>query len=200
MRKNKFKLNIGSILEAEEGAHVEFDIDASLKLDDKNEIPLTAAVQVMKLQHEVNVTAKKFTAETSVICSRCIKKFKQKISIKLIERQFLFERPRVVEDADDLYLVDMKNATIDIAELFRQELLLHFPLIPLCSLKCKGLCAVCGKNLNLGDCGHNHDVDISSIETQKPLLKLKELFKQSQNGKTTDKQTKSSTKPNQKKI
>ncbi len=45
--------------------------------------------------------------------------------------------------------------TIDLAPILREQLLLGLPAIePLCKEACKGLCAVCGQDLNEKDCGH----------------------------------------------
>jgi len=43
---------------------------------------------------------------------------------------------------------------VDITDDVRQELLLAFPMIPLCRPACKGLCRTCGQNLNQGRCAH----------------------------------------------
>ena len=42
---------------------------------------------------------------------------------------------------------------IDVTELLRDELLAGQPMKNLCKADCKGLCPVCGANLNDGDCG-----------------------------------------------
>ena len=44
---------------------------------------------------------------------------------------------------------------IDLAPILREQLLLGLPAIePLCQEGCKGLCVVCGQDLNERDCGH----------------------------------------------
>lgn len=223
MPKNKLKFDVGSVFEREEGSHIDFDIDESVKFEGIDSGPpmrVKTRLRIMKLPHEFNVTTRNFTTEANFVCGRCLAPFKHKISIPLIEREFLFEKPRVIEDINDLYLVDMKNMTIDLTELFRQEILLHFPLIPLCSLKCKGLCIVCGGNLNKDVCGHAQKQ--KKPQSNKPMANLKELFNRafaegehssieiksrkatppnrSQNGKTAGNKEKSSAKPDKKKI
>lgn len=44
---------------------------------------------------------------------------------------------------------------VDITEDVRQEIFLAYPMTPLCRPDCKGLCASCGQNLNLGTCPHH---------------------------------------------
>ena len=49
---------------------------------------------------------------------------------------------------------------LDVTELLRDELLAAQPMKNLCKADCKGLCPVCGANLNDGDCGcDKHIVD-----------------------------------------
>jgi uncharacterized protein len=50
------------------------------------------------------------------------------------------------------YPISKHETTIDITDDIRQELMLTYPLKPLCKADCKGLCIVCGKNLNKGPC------------------------------------------------
>lgn len=42
---------------------------------------------------------------------------------------------------------------VDISDDVRQEILLAYPMIPVCRDDCKGLCPSCGQNLNQGPCG-----------------------------------------------
>ena len=41
---------------------------------------------------------------------------------------------------------------VDLAPDMRDSVLLSLPNFPLCSSECKGLCSVCGTNLNTGSC------------------------------------------------
>lgn len=43
---------------------------------------------------------------------------------------------------------------VDITDDVRQEIMLAYPMIPLCREDCKGLCAICGQNLNVASCPH----------------------------------------------
>lgn len=62
----------------------------------------------------------------------------------------------VAEDDVDLYPYD--GESIDLSRLFRERLIMAVPFAPLCSETCKGLCTVCGANLNEGDCGCDRHV------------------------------------------
>ncbi|MDE6619672.1 MAG: DUF177 domain-containing protein [Lachnospiraceae bacterium] len=60
----------------------------------------------------------------------------------------------VGDDAGDLDTSDlMEGYHLNVDELINNELLLNWPMKILCKADCKGICKVCGKNLNDGDCG-----------------------------------------------
>ena len=46
---------------------------------------------------------------------------------------------------------------VDITDDVRQEIILSYPMIPLCQPACKGLCRTCGQNLNLAACTHHNE-------------------------------------------
>lgn len=47
------------------------------------------------------------------------------------------------------------NQIIDLNTDIREEIILEYPMQPLCKPDCKGLCKTCGKNLNESACGCN---------------------------------------------
>jgi len=50
------------------------------------------------------------------------------------------------------YQVSKSEQVVDLNPEIREEIIVDYPLKPLCSQNCKGLCPKCGKNLNEGDC------------------------------------------------
>ena len=57
--------------------------------------------------------------------------------------------------ADDEDVNAFEGDDIELDELVRDTLLAAQPLSNICKPDCKGLCPVCGANLNHGDCGCN---------------------------------------------
>ena len=55
-------------------------------------------------------------------------------------------------DDDDLDLYPYEGEEVDLAPLFRDQIVLAVPYAPLCDEDCKGLCPVCGTDLNTGSC------------------------------------------------
>ena len=66
------------------------------------------------------------------------------------EQMDMGERDSVIE-------VPAGGKHVDLADHVRSELLVVIPLKPLCGDKCRGLCPVCGTNLNVGSCSCDSD-------------------------------------------
>jgi uncharacterized protein len=111
-----------------------------------------------------NVSAR---AGFSLPCSRCLTETDIEISGNL---RYLFTlRPlkdaKGVEDEEtpdedgdvDVIHVDSFQAELDMAPYVWEVLLLYLPERALCSEGCKGLCPLCGRNRNEGDCGCSED-------------------------------------------
>ncbi len=93
----------------------------------------------------------KTTAVVVMNCDRCLTEVEQKLNLK-IEREYPLCDETVVPDEDD----PVGGVTDNILypdELLQDELFLNLPTKVLCREDCKGLCPVCGHNLNEGDCG-----------------------------------------------
>lgn len=43
--------------------------------------------------------------------------------------------------------------SVDLTDEIRESIILGFPNYPVCSAECRGLCPMCGNNLNQGECG-----------------------------------------------
>lgn len=82
----------------------------------------------------------------SVPCDRCATQ---------IDRQYTYHFSHVLvetisneEDTGDGYYVVLENGCVDLDALLREDILLELPTKFLCKEDCKGLCPICGKNLN----------------------------------------------------
>lgn len=64
-------------------------------------------------------------------------------------------------DEQEEYYYEGNSLSLD--EMIREQVLLAVPMRPLCSEDCKGLCAVCGADLNKGACGCPPEVNEESI-------------------------------------
>ena len=88
----------------------------------------------------------KVSAQADTRCSRCL----EPVSIPVnAEVDAVFDRQPDPEDPD---LYSFEASTVELTDAVRDALLLELPLRILCAEDCKGLCPVCGINLNKGTC------------------------------------------------
>ena len=89
-------------------------------------------------------------------CSRCLEPFtlpvEQTFDLRYQPHALnAGEGEREIEE-DDLTTAFYEDDEIDLGQLMREQFYLALPMKPLCADECKGLCAVCGTNLNRGTC------------------------------------------------
>jgi uncharacterized protein len=113
-------------------------------------------------------------ATISEVCSRCVRSIETPVESHFAE-QYYSTIDVVSGDANDAPPPDAKRIgsdfKIDLTPLLREELILATPLAPLCTPDCKGLCLVCGRDLN--EDPHDHDASVD--ERWSKLSKLKEF-------------------------
>lgn len=74
----------------------------------------------------------------SLVCNRCLEKFEYELQVE-IEEELLKEEVESIE-------------RINLIGILQENILLALPIKNLCSENCKGLCTVCGQNLNEEEC------------------------------------------------
>ncbi len=85
----------------------------------------------------IDVTIKDLEVTVELPCAYGGDPVAKEIKIPQIQRLFLFKKPKEEEDLYDIYLLDMENISIDLTELLRQEIILHFPIIAVSSKGCE---------------------------------------------------------------
>lgn len=89
-----------------------------------------------------------------LVCDRCGKAFSREKAVAL---DSLVAQELEDEENDDILLLD--GTQLDLDEAVTSAFILAMDTKNLCSDDCKGLCAKCGADLNLGPCGCRPDVD-----------------------------------------
>ena len=89
--------------------------------------------------------AGEITACRSFVCDRCLSEGTRKTTLDFSE-----DYAKTPGETDEAALYDGDAVVID--SLVRDTLLVAEPLRELCKSDCKGLCPVCGQNLNEGTC------------------------------------------------
>lgn len=164
---------VGDLFRQEQGTSYTYEIDekCELKLEHEPKSNIKFKLSLMKLEDGINAHIENLTLTLQFKCERCNIPYNQKIIIKKAERVFYFDKQEA-DDPMDIFYVNMKDSTLTIDEFLRQEIILHFPSIPVHSNSCKGLCPKCGTNLNEKKCDCTKD----DSNDNKQLAILKKLY------------------------
>lgn len=103
------------------------------------------------------------------VCDKCASNFEKNLFLEFDEKIY----PNSAVDSEDL-LYDMPRIILD--KIFSDFIILNFPSKIVCSEGCKGICPICGTNLN--DCECN--CEANRIGKNNPFA---ELFKSKLGGK-----------------
>lgn len=134
--------------------------------------PAHVSVSLEKLERRVRIGASA-KAELTVACGRCLTPVSVDVPVD-------FELSLVPAEADDESARHEKDGNkgpvggsfaaneaeeetysgkvIDLDPIVREQIALALPSYPVCKDACKGLCPVCGANLNERDCGCDRHV------------------------------------------
>lgn len=99
------------------------------------------------------------------VCGRCLTDCRENQSYDFSEDYS--QEAAETEDLVNVFEGDM----LDIQDMVRDTLLAAQPLSNICKPDCKGLCPVCGHNLNEGDCGCDRLVIDPRMAALQQLLK-----------------------------
>lgn len=157
------RLNVGFIVHESVGFSRDFHFETShihfppdLDIQDLNgDVRVTRTTEGILLQAE-------FQGILPVECSRCLDDFDITVQTDFTE---LYVFPSHVSDDSEFILPE--NNQIDLTTLLREYLFVSVPINPICRPDCKGLCPICGENLNLTTC----DCEVESIDPRFEALK-----------------------------
>ena len=98
-------------------------------------------------------------------CARCLKELTIDFDYDISE---CFSSGEI--DEDSIFLPIVSN-TVDIKSVVEDNFCTSVPFVFLCSEQCKGLCHICGKNLNEGECACESDEIDPRLAGLKAFLK-----------------------------
>jgi len=106
-------------------------------------------------------------------CYRCLEPYSLPLAIDLHEHALWFSEEEATkgDDYGDEYLVT--DGILDLEPVLRDAVCLSIPSTHVCAEDCVGLCALCGANLNAGECGCDRrrvDVRLKPLEELKKKL------------------------------
>jgi uncharacterized protein len=124
--------------------------------------PVALSFDILKDKEQFHLTG---TVRTTLElpCSRCLEPFTSPVDARFDLRY----QPHTLNtgsdereiEEDDLSTAFYENDEIDLGQLMREQFYLSVPMKPLCGDDCRGLCPMCGTNLNRGTCECRRDWD-----------------------------------------
>jgi uncharacterized protein len=161
------RLNVGFIVHQGIGYSREFDFDIpKLPLSPDQEMRNITGVARFTRTPQGLLSQVKMHATLFTDCARCLTIFPQPLNIDFTELYACAQR-----FTTESGLILPEDGNIDLEPLVREYMLLEVPLNPLCKPDCKGLCPVCGGNLNEEICNHDADVVDPRMAVLGALLK-----------------------------
>lgn len=163
-----FRINVGFIMHEEVGAAHEFPFAfKTIRVGDDLVLhELDGALDIGRAAQGLLVRGA-FRAQMQLECARCLKQYHQRLDWSFTE-MFAFSEKSVTDSG----LIVPEDAHIDLQPLIREYALLEVPINPICRVDCRGLCPVCGQDLNIRDCGHRRPTASDS-----PFASLQDLLK-----------------------
>lgn len=157
--------NVAQLLKSQVGTSLEADIqEEAVQLDEDLKVvgPLTGHVRMRHINQGVLVDGW-VDLILEMACTRCLKDFEQPTHVAFEARFYptvdvVTGMPVSPVDEEDAFPID-EHHLIDVSEAIRQQIWLDLPMVTLCKEDCAGLCSQCGKDLNLGPCACEPEVD-----------------------------------------
>jgi uncharacterized protein len=120
------------------------------------ETPLQSEVKIKRAGRSILITGKVQTT-LRLQCVRCLKEFSYPLSTPFeLTLHPLKEAPSEEETelgSEEMESSFLEGGEIHLSEIACEQIFLEIPYQPVCQEGCKGLCSICGKDLNLSSCG-----------------------------------------------
>jgi uncharacterized protein len=142
------------------------------RIDFDFETPLISEAKIWKAGQSVLIKGRVET-NLQLQCVRCLKEFSYPLSstFELTLHPLKgssFEEETELE-AGEMELSLFEGGEIHLSEIACEQIFLEIPYQPLCHEECKGLCPVCGKDLNLSSCECVKEEFVSGFSVLKKL-------------------------------
>ncbi len=154
-------LNLAKVRTARERFEQAYDPDRLGAVDEFRVVaPVSLAFDIFK-DNELFRLVGGVQTTLELSCGRCLEPFTMSVDQTFDLRYQPHARNTGVGDReivdDDLTTAFYENDQIDLDQLMREQFYLALPMKPLCREDCRGLCPICGGNLNRDACGCKRD-------------------------------------------
>jgi uncharacterized protein len=147
---------------AQDWLKTDFEDERILGLD----APVSARIKIQPVGKKISIEG---SISTTLLlqCDRCLEPYSWDLSNDF--RIFLSLSPLtggidVELSEDDLNLEFIQGNFLDPEQVIQEQITLSLPMKTLCSPDCKGLCAICGSNLNVTTCSCSKKYDTKSYQ------------------------------------
>jgi uncharacterized protein len=128
--------------------------------------PLSARIKIQPVGKRISIEGSVST-RLLLQCDRCLEPYSWDLSNDF--RIFLSLSPLtggidVELSEDDLNLEFIHDNFLEPEQVIQEQIILSLPMKTLCSIDCKGLCAICGSNLNVATCSCSKKYDTKSYQ------------------------------------
>jgi uncharacterized protein len=142
------------------------------KIDFDFETPLESEASIRKSGQSLLIKGK-VAVQLRLHCVRCLKEFTYPLA-SAFELTLHPLKGTPFEEEAELGEGDMESSYFDgeeirLSEIACEQIFLEIPYQPLCHEDCKGLCPVCGNDLNLSSCGCTKEEFVSGFSALKKL-------------------------------
>jgi len=119
--------------------------------------PVELSMDVEKSGADAFRVTGRATTRLELTCSRCVEPFELPVDARF-ELRYVPQSENAGDEEreiaeDDLTTAFYREGALDVPEMLREQFQLVLPMKPLCAEACRGLCPVCGANLNRTACG-----------------------------------------------
>jgi uncharacterized protein len=162
------KVSVAPLLKQSMGESVDFEVDED-PIDPRGENAELLDAQITAIDADIKATHTNpgallegdARATVAQECARCLKPIDSPVEARFAEQYYATMHVETGAPMPEPPL-DAKTVgsdfLIDLTPLLREEVILATPIAPLCRPDCKGLCPVCGLDLN--DSPHEHEPDV----------------------------------------
>ena len=161
----------------EEGQELDFTLDLVFPEKDRpmlfEKAVASSHVRLLKFSKGVFVEGG-IDISCSLICHRCLDPFDfhihEDVGVVFMLEEIVAGMEEVMLSRTDLDVEFFDGNIVDLGAWLESIVISAIPLKALCIEDCKGLCSVCGANLNVESCTCSHDLSYS------PFRALKNVF------------------------
>lgn len=190
------RIHLGSLLRSDADAHVSGELDHLDYQQGKEQLtlrfpkPAEFSVDVNSLGGDEMYLQGSFTPTIVMECARCLRDVEVPLDITLgtlMRYDPSADHPYLDEAESGEEVLVFGEPDLDLSGYLAETALLNAPLSVLHTPECKGLCQVCGHDLNEGPCEHMAQVPVEEIDDdlgtpegkahvkQNPFTALKDL-------------------------